>query len=168
VRITAGKTDRNINSYAATATDADGTARNCFAAPTRRNLTGTCTITGLTNGSAYSITGFSANPFGNSPVSEPVVAAPSDQPIAGAITRVTVTGNDAQFLVRKANQNGATLAWNRVVCTVESGKLRYAAIRGASVTIRNFAPGKYQCLTRITTVAGVATSASVPLDIPTN
>jgi len=167
VRITAGKTDRNINSYAATATDADGTARNCFAAPTRRNLAGTCTITGLTNGSAYSVTAISANPFGNSPVSEPVIAAPSDQPIAGAITRVAVTGDDAQFFVRKANQNGATLAWNRVVCTAESGELRYAAIRGASVSISNFAPGEYQCLTRIKTVAGVASSATVPLEIPT-
>jgi hypothetical protein len=131
-------------------------------------LAGTCTITGLTNGSAYSVTAISANPFGNSPVSEPVVAAPSDQPIAGAITRVAVSGDDAQFFIRKANQNGATLAWNRVVCTAESGKLRYAAIRGASVTISDFEPGEYQCLTRIKTVAGVASSASVPLDIPTN
>jgi secreted trypsin-like serine protease len=169
VRITASDTDRNISSYAATATDiVNGTSYTCFAAPTRKNLAGTCTITGLTNGSAYSITGFSANPFGNSPVSEPVVAAPSDQPIAGAITRVTVTGDDAQFLVRKANQNGATLAWNRVVCTAESGKVRYSAIRGTSVTIKNLTPGVYQCSTRIMTDAGVATSSSVPLDIPTN
>ena len=152
-----------------TATDiVNGTSSTCVAAPTRKNLAGTCTITGLTNGSAYSITGFSANPFGNSPVSVPVVAAPSDQPIAGAITRITVTGDDAQFLVRKANQNGATLAWNRVVCTADSGKVRYSAIRGTSVTIRNLTPGVYQCSTRITTDAGVATSASVPLDIPTN
>jgi secreted trypsin-like serine protease len=169
VRITAGQADRNINSYAATATDiASGATRTCFAAPTRRSLSGGCTITGLTNGTAYSVTAISANPFGNSPSSEPVIAAPSDQPIAGAITRVTVAGTNATFQVRKANQNGATLGWNRVVCTPESGKLRYAAIRGASVTIRNFAPGAYECLTRITTVAGVASSASIPLEITPN
>ncbi len=166
VRITASRSDKDITGYAATATDpATGASNSCFAAPTRKNLTGTCVITGLVNGTSYSISAIAANPFGNSPAAEPVSAVPTDQPIAGAIVRIRLSGNDATFTVRRPNQNGATLAWNRVVCSDAQGALRYAAISGTSATIRNLEPGTYECVTRIRTSAGTATSAVKPLTV---
>lgn len=167
VRITANAADKDITAYAATATDpADGTTRTCFAAPTRKSPTGSCVITGLTNGATYAVTAISANPFGNSPPSAPMNVIPTDQPFAGAIVRIDVDGDDARFTVRRADQNGATLSWYRVICTDAAGALRFAAVSGTTATIRNLAAGDYACVTRIKTAAGIASSAPMGLTVP--
>ena len=166
VRVTADQNDQDITGYAATATDlSTGATSTCFAAPTRRSLAGTCVITGLTNGVSYSVTAIAANAFGNSPVSQPMTAVPDVLPIAGEIVKVRVAQSDAIFTVAKALQNGSNFGWNRVVCTAADGGLRFAAIRGATVTLRSLESGDYECVTRIRTAAGIASSVPVPLTV---
>jgi secreted trypsin-like serine protease len=132
----------------------------CFAAPTKRSASGTCSVTGLLTGSEYSVTAISANELGNSPASAPVIAVTSDQPIAGQIRSTKFVGTSARFVLSPSNANSSPVNTERVICSpVGVGATRAARISGDSAIVRNLTQSRYQCLVRIVTDAGTAESA---------
>lgn len=133
----------------------------CFAAPTKRSVSGTCSVTGLLTGSEYSVTAISANELGNSPASAPLIAVPSDQPIAGKIKSTRFTGMSAKFTLTPSNANSSPIKTERVICSpVGMGAIRSARISGNSAVVRNLTQSRYQCLIQIVTDAGSAESAA--------
>ena len=131
----------------------------CFAAPTKRSDTGTCSVSGLLTGFDYTITTISANEFGNSPASAPVIAVPSDQPIAGEITSVVFAGTSARFGVTPSIANGSPTKMERVICTpIGTGAARSARVSPDSTLVRNLTQIRYRCIIRIVTDAGSANS----------
>ncbi len=132
---------------------------NCFAAPTKRSASGSCSVTGLLTGAEYSVTAISANEVGNSPASAPVIAVPSDQPIAGKIKKVTFIGRYAEFILTPSNANSSPIRTERVICSpIRSGAIRSARISDDSAFMTNLTQGRYTCLIRIVTDAGSADS----------
>ncbi len=133
----------------------------CFAAPTKRSVSGTCSVTGLLTGSEYSVTAISANELGNSPASAPVIAVPSDQPIAGQIRTTKFIGTSARFVLSPSNANSSPVKTERVICSpIGVGATRSARISENSTVVRNLTQSRYQCLIRIVTDAGSAESVA--------
>ncbi len=131
----------------------------CFAAPTKRSASGTCSVTGLLTGSEYSVTAISANELGNSPPSAPLIAVPSDQPIAGKIRSTKFIGTSVRFALTPSNPNSSPVKTERVICSpVGVGAIRSARVSGNSAVVRNLVQSRYQCLIRIVTDAGSAES----------
>lgn len=156
----------SVTQYAATVVGPDPAdpttiqTLTCFAAPTKRNTSGTCSITGLITGSEYLVSAISANELGNSPASVPVIAVPSDQPIAGEIKSAKFTGNSAKFGLTPSNANNSPLATQRLVCSpLGAGATRFARITSESVVVRNLNQKRYRCLILIVTDTGSAESA---------
>jgi len=167
INITGGKGGAAVTQYAATVigpSPADPTTSQtltCFAAPTKRSVSGTCSVTGLITGSEYSVTAISANELGNSPVSSPVIAVPSDQPIAGKIRSAKFIGASARFTLTPSNANSSPIKTERVICSpVGAGAIRSARVSGNSALVRNLTKSRYQCLIRIVTDAGSAESVA--------
>ncbi len=166
VRITAGQDGTTVTQYAVTATGPSSIDPNnthtftCFAAPTKRSVTGSCLISGLLTGAEYTITAISATDQGNSPPSQPITAIPSDQPVAGNIKSVKFTGETAKFRVTASLANGSQITTERVICSpVSAGAIRSARILNNSAVVRNLTKSRYDCGVRIATEAGVADSA---------
>ncbi len=131
----------------------------CFAAPTKRSVTGTCSINGLLTGFEYAVTAISANEFGNSPPSAPIIAVPSDQPIAGEIKSAKFSGKIARFTVTPPIANSSPMKTERVLCSpIDAGATRSARISNQSAVVRNLTHSRYRCVVRIVTEAGSATS----------
>jgi secreted trypsin-like serine protease len=154
-----------VTQYAATVigpSPADPTTTQtltCFAAPTKRSVSGTCSVTGLLTGSEYSVTAISANELGNSPASAPVISVPSDQPIAGQIRSTKFVGTSARFVLSASNANSSPVKTERVICSpIGAGATRSARISGNSTVVRNLTQSRYQCLIQIVTDAGSAES----------
>jgi secreted trypsin-like serine protease len=157
--------DGAVTQYAATVTGpnpANPTTTqtlNCFAAPTARNSSGTCSVTGLITGAEYAVTAISANEVGDSPASVPIIAVPSDQPIAGEIKSAKFTRTSAKFSFKPSNANSSPVRTERVICSpIGSGAIRSARISGDSAVVRNLTQSRYRCLSRIVTDAGSADS----------
>ncbi len=132
----------------------------CFAAPTKRSVSGTCSVTGLLTGSEYSVTAISANELGNSPASAPLIAVPSDQPIAGKIKSTKFIGTSAKFTLSASNANSSPVNTERVTCTpIGAGVTRSARISNNSAVVRSLTKSRYVCVVRIVTDAGSADSA---------
>ena len=100
VSVTAGDDGTAVTQYAVTAVGRSAgdpsqvETFTCFSAPTKKSVTGNCSISGLITGLEYSVTAISANDQGNSPASAPVIAIPSDQPVAGGIKSVKLPRED--------------------------------------------------------------------------
>lgn len=167
ISLTRGQGGSAVTHYAATVTGpslADPTTAQtftCFAAPTKRSVSGTCSIKGLLTGSEYSVTAISANDRGNSPASVPIIAVPSDQPIAGEIKSFEISGKSARFNVTQSIANSSPIKTERVICsTVGAGTTRSARVTNNSAVVRNLTQDRYQCVSRIVTDAGSANSAA--------
>ena len=138
-----------------------GEVRTCSSAPVKRR--GTCSVTGLTNGTGYQVTAIYGSPEGNSPVSAPLDVIPSTLPIAGTIRDRQRDGNTVRFRVTPSDPNGQAIVRDDVVCTRDGRVVRGAITEGrARLTLR---PGVYTCAVRIETAAGVSESASIPVRI---
>jgi secreted trypsin-like serine protease len=122
INISGGKGGAAVTQYAATvigpnpAEPANLQTLTCFAAPTKRSVSGTCSVTGLLTGSEYSVTAISANELGNSPASAPLIAVPSDQPIAGKIKSTKFIGTSAKFTLSASNANSCTQLDQKSLC----------------------------------------------------
>ncbi len=167
ITVSLSQGDAAVTQYAATVTGpnpANPTTTqtlNCFAAPTARNSSGTCSVTGLITGAEYAVTAISANEVGNSPASVPIIAVPSDQPIAGEVKSAKFTRTSARFGLTPSNANSSPLRGERVICSpVGSGAIRSARISGNSVIVKNLTQSRYQCVIRIVTDAGSADSVA--------
>ena len=138
-----------------------GEVRTCSSAPVKRR--GTCSVTGLVNGTGYQVTAIYGSPQGNSPVSAPLDVIPTTLPTAGTIRDRKRDWNTVRFRVTPSDANGQSLVSDEVVCTREGRVVRGAITEGrARLTLR---PGVYTCAVRIETAAGVSESASMPVRI---
>ena len=165
VSVTAGDDGTAVTQYAVTAVGPSASdpiqleTFTCFSAPTTKRVTGNCSISGLITGLEYSVTAISANDQGNSPASAPVIAIPSDQPVAGGIKSANFRGKIAQFKVTPSLPNGSPTKTERVICTPKgAGVTRSARISNNSAVVRNLNKSRYDCVVRIATEAGVADS----------
>jgi hypothetical protein len=163
LRVTFGVTADGsvISTLAATATDpATGAAASCFAEPRRDHLPPFCTISGLTNGVSYSVSGISANPLGNSPPGASVTAAPAAVPIPGAIRAVsTAAGGRAKFRVDMSDGNGGPLDSLRVDCApVDGGTHRSARVVAGGALVTRLAAQRYACAVVAVNAVGEARS----------
>jgi|694.fasta_scaffold15450_6 secreted trypsin-like serine protease len=165
ITVSASQGDAAVTQYAATVTGpnpANPTTTqtvNCFAAPTKRSSSGTCSVFGLLTGAQYAVTAISANNTGDSPASAPVIAIPSDQPIAGEINSAKFTRASARFNLTPSIANSSPIKTERMICSpLGSGAVRSARITGDSVIVRNLTQSRYSCLIRIVTDAGSADS----------
>ncbi len=150
-----------ISTFAATATDSvTGATASCFAKPRRDRLAPFCTIAGLANGVTYSVSGISANEFGNSPPAAPIAAVPISVPIPGAIRGVSVAaGGAARFSVDASDANGSKLASVRVECLPLSGGLaRSGRVVGVAALVTRLAPRRYSCAVEAANALGAARS----------
>ena len=141
-----------------------GQVVNCFANPTKDGSPATCTVTGLTNGTAYQVTAISGSPQGNSPPTAPVAATPVPLPTPGSIRKATALGGGkVRFTVSASLDNGAPLSANRVVCQpsrADAGT-RTADIVGRTATIRGLRPVRYNCYVQAANQYGTANSSAV-------
>ncbi len=165
ITMTGSQGETTVTQYAATvvgpnpASPTTTQTLNCFAAPTKQSSSGSCSVTGLLTGAQYTVTAISANELGNSSASAPVVAVPSDQPIAGEFRSVKFIRTSARFGLTPSNANSSPLEAERVICSpVGSGAIRSARVTGDSVIVGNLTQKKYKCIIRIVTDAGLADS----------
>ena len=70
-----------IETFAATATDAAGATVACYAKPRKDGRKAFCTLEGLVNGVAYSVSAIAANPAGNSPPASSIAVSPAAVPL---------------------------------------------------------------------------------------
>jgi secreted trypsin-like serine protease len=156
VTLTAPSDGSAVTGFAVSVVDAEtGEVRSCTVAPTRR--TGTCAVSGLTNGRRYLVTAIYGSPQGDSPVSGALDVVPSTQPLAGTIRSKKRAGDVVTFRVSPSDANGQTIVRNEVLCrTEEGGVLRGEITEGRARVALD--PQTYSCVVRIETVAGVAES----------
>ena len=150
----------SVSAFAASAVDAQGSVRTCFTKPRRDRLPALCTITGLVNGTAYSVTGISANVLGDSPASSPVGATPRAVPTAGAITKVDlIPGGFGAFTVAASTGNGSQITSLRVVCLpLRGGPGRSAKVRNGKAVLEGLEEIRYRCSTVARNAVGTGTS----------
>ena len=150
----------SVSDFAATAVDATGTVRSCYAKPRRDRLPALCTITGLANGVAYAVSGISANVLGDSPPSARVEAMPKAVPTAGAITKVRlIPGGFAAFRVAGSGANGSAITSLRVVCLpLRGGPGRSAKVTNGTALIDGLREIRYRCSTVARNAVGTGTS----------
>lgn len=150
----------STNAFAASATDGAGNVQTCFAQPRRDRLPARCVITGLVNGTTYSVTGISANVLGNSPASAPVTAAPLPVPTAGAITKVQlVPGGFGSFTVAPSRGNGSPVTSVRVVCLpLRGGPGQSAKVVNGKALLSGLEEIRYRCATVARNAIGSAES----------
>jgi len=165
ITMTGSQGETTVTQYAATvvgpnpASPTTTQTLNCFAAPAKQSSSGSCSVTGLLTGAEYTVTAISANELGNSSASAPVIAVPSDQPIAGEIRSAKFTRTSARFGLTPSNVNSSPLKAERVICSpVGSGAIRSARVSGESVVVRNLTQKRYKCIIQIVTDAGSADS----------
>ena len=133
--------------------------QNCFAAPTKNSVRGTCQVGNLINGTSYQVTAIAANSIGNSPVSEPSIGIPSELPIAGRIKKVVRSGEKATFTTTRSNPNGGKLVSERIVCSpIGDGPARSAKITNQRAVIAGLNSTSYNCRVVISTAQGVGSS----------
>ena len=70
-----------IETFAATSTDAAGATVACYAKPRKDGRKAFCTLEGLVNGVAYSVSAIAANPAGNSPPASSIAVSPAAVPL---------------------------------------------------------------------------------------
>lgn len=139
-----------------------GEVRSCTSVPTRR--TGTCSVTGLVNGTRYLVNAIYGSPLGNSPVAPNVEVIPSIQPLAGRILEKKRDGDRIRFRVIPSDPNGQAVVSDQVLCTNTSGRVARGDIDEGQARL-SLRPGSYTCVVRIETSAGIAESAATPVRI---
>ncbi|MHB1164410.1 MAG: trypsin-like serine protease [Candidatus Nanopelagicales bacterium] len=150
----------NATAFAATALDpVTGQVFNCSTPASVTAAPASCSIAGLTNGTAYQVTAITGSALGNSPATAPVLASPVPLPTAGTISRVVNLGRGvARFFVTATADNGAPLTALRVVCQVpgRNAGARSADIAGESATVTGLRAKRYRCYVQAINAAGVS------------
>ena len=150
-----------VSGFAATVVDpASGQVWTCFAEPRRAGRPSDCTVGGLANGTAYTVTGIAGAEQGNSNPSDPITATPQPVPDAGRITRLTSPRPQTVIArVTPTEANGVELAANQVVCTpVRGGRPVAKEITSPRVTLTNLKPTRYSCVVQATNAFGQTSS----------
>lgn len=154
--------------FAATVLDpATGQAVNCSTPTSTHGSPATCTVAGLTNGTAYQITAIAGNDAGNSPVTAPVTATPLAVPFVGRIRQAVALGRgQAGFRVTSSADNGSPLTSLQVVCTPVRGGAGIATnVTGRIVLVKGLRTIKYSCVLRAGNAVGIADSVPVIIKV---
>lgn len=157
-----------VVTFAASALDpATGQVTNCFATPTRDGSPAYCTITGLTNGTAYQVTAISGSPQGNSPPTAPAAATPVPVPTPGTIRKYSVLGGGRiRLLISPSQDNGSPLTANQVVCQRSASGPQVAVnLATRIVMVSGLRAGRNLCYVVATNQYGSATSAPVAIKV---
>lgn len=150
-----------MTDFTARAVDPSGTAFECAAAPHTDGLNSHCTITGLSNGTAYSVSAVGRNIAGQSPESVPVIATPQPVPTPGEITKVVVKKNGVVgFIVAPGKPGGSAITRDVIRCTpLAGGKSRVDGVEQRVAVVSKLKPVVYSCVHRVTNAAGLAESS---------
>jgi secreted trypsin-like serine protease len=166
IGVTGGSDGVTVTGYAISVTgftnDSPATqvTQNCFAAPSKNSIKGSCTVGNLIDGQSYTVTAISANSIGNSPVSTPVIGVPSPLPVPGTIVKVQRKASVARFTISPSIPNGSTVIGERVSCTpVGQGVRRSGKVIKEQAVVRGLSQTSYRCQVVITTEIGSASSA---------
>lgn len=164
VGFTAADDGSEVTAFAATALDpVTGQAVNCVAPVRVPQGVASCTIVGLTNGTAYQVTGISGTAQGNSPVAGPIGAVPAPVPTVGRIVKaIPQARGTLAFRLTPTVDNGSPLTVHQVVCTpVRGGAVRSADVTGPRVVVSGLRPVRYTCVLRADNAVGSSQSAPI-------
>ena len=153
-----------VTAFAASAVDpATGAVTNCTTTPAHGTFEGSCVITGLTNGTVYSVTSIAGNPAGNSPVTAPVSATPQPIPSAGRIKRILrVTNSRILVWVSPSRSGGEPITSETVVCrSAIDGQEHVGIVQLGRATVRGVRNVEHTCVLRVSNSYGTAQSDSV-------
>jgi len=150
-----------MTNFTARAIDAAGNAFECSAAPHTDGLNSHCTIVGLTNGAAYSITSTGSNTAGTSPQSTAIVGTPQPVPTPGEITKAVARKYGVVgFIVAPSKRGGSTVTRDVVRCTALSGgDARTYDVKNRVAVMGKLKPVVYSCVHRMANAAGTAESS---------
>ena len=157
-----------VETFAASALDpATGVVTNCFANPRVDGGPATCSIVGLTNGTAYSVTAISGSALGNSPATAAVAATPIPVPTPGRIRKAAILGGGkVRFTVTPTVDNGSPLTGQSVICQLpRGGGLRSANVTGRTATVQGLRPVRYVCFVRAENAFGAANSVGTSIKV---
>ncbi len=150
-----------MTDFTARAVDAVGNAMECTSSPHPDGLNSHCIITGLTNGTAYSITAVGSNIAGVSPESAPMSATPLPVPTTGEITKIVPQKNGVTgFIVAKSKRGGSPVTRDVVRCTpIAGGPARVGTVKNWVAIVTKLKPVLYSCVHRMANAAGAADSS---------
>lgn len=150
-----------MTDFTARALDAVGNAYECSSVPHPDGLNPHCTIAGLVNGTAYSITAVGKNLAGSSPESTPVSATPQPVPTSGEIIKVVPQKNGiTNFILAKSKRGGSAVTRDIVRCTpIAGGPARVGTVKNWAAVVTKLKPVLYSCVHRTTNNAGSADSS---------
>jgi secreted trypsin-like serine protease len=150
-----------MTNFTARALDAAGNAYECASTPHPDGLNSHCTIAGLVNGTAYSITAVGSNITGTSPSSAPFSATPQPVPTAGDITKIVPQKNGVVgFNVAQGKRGGSVVTRDIVRCTpLAGGPARIGTVKNQVAVVTKLKPVVYSCVHRMINSAGAADSS---------
>lgn len=149
-----------MTDFTATAVDAAGNTFTCASTAHADGLNSHCTITGLVNGTTYSITGSGRNVAGTSPASAPIAGTPQPVPTPGEILRTFVRKNGVVgFVVATSKKGGSAVTKDVIRCTpIAGGKARTATVAEKAAVFIGLKPVVYSCVHRMANATGPADS----------
>lgn len=150
-----------MTAFAARAIDPAGNAVDCTVAPHPDGLNSHCVISGLANGTTYSVIGAGSNIAGASPVSEPIIATPAPVPTPGEISTTVVQRNGVVAItVARSKRGGSEVTRDFMRCTpVAGGKARVAEVAKRVAVVSRMRPVVYSCVHLMTNSFGTAESS---------
>jgi hypothetical protein len=145
VRVTFANVSPNTNFASFTATVVGSATEQCSAAFISDGRAASCDITGLTNGTQYSITATGATSIGNSGASSSQTTTPLAVPDIGKIKKYTVKGSSISVFTSPTVSSTQVLS-ERVACLPVTGGSGQSAkvVKGKSLVTR-LSPGDYMC-----------------------
>ena len=152
-----------ISSFTAYATDpTTGAVFSCTGLPRVDLQSPFCTINGLANGTAYAVSGASANSLGISPMSTTVSGIPLGVPTPGGIRKVWSTDDKMIVVtVRRSRDNDAPISKVALRCSpIAGGSPRFAPVgQDGWAILRGLRTTYYSCAIIATNALGSAVSA---------
>ncbi len=153
--------------FAATATDnVTGVQSTCYAKQRSDEVRSSCVISGLTNGTSYSVSGFADTDLGDSPASAPQVVTPLPVPTPGRILSWQwVDANTVRIAVSRSEGHGSALKPPTVVCLpIDGGATRSATVARGLAVVHGLRRVRHLC--SITASNDYGTTISVPRVLP--
>ncbi len=150
-----------MTDFTARAVDPSGATAECTATPHTDGLNSHCTITGLTNGTAYAVSAVGRNIAGASPESAALIATPLPVPTPGEITKVVVKKNGVVgFIVGPSRRGGSAITRDVIRCTpISGGKARHGNVQKRVAVVSQMQPVVYSCVHRVSNATGRAESS---------
>ena len=163
VNFTATDDGSAISNFNANATDpTTGQVSSCTGQPRIDLQLPFCTIGGLANGTAYAVSGASANSLGTSPASATVIGTPLGVPTPGGIRKVW--SSDKRMIavaVKRSRDNDAPISKIVLRCSpLAGGPPKFAPVgQDGRAILRGLRPTYYSCAISATNALGSAVSA---------